>query len=103
MEQEGYSWNVSDLNLLSSAEATDGDSPRCSISGLPLMPVQLRLRRLRKRTVLGFLLSALLLCVTETLPQHLSHAGLHGQALSLLGDVLILALCIQFSMIVVIS
>lgn len=100
MEQEGHSWNVSELNLLNSAEAADGDSPRCSISGLPLTPLQLRLRRLRKRLVLWFLFCALLLCGSETLSRQAFYGGRLRLPFSLFGDLLIAVLWIQFSLIV---
>ncbi len=103
MAQEQRTWNLSDLDLLEPDEVTDDDSPRCSISGLPLLPVQLRLRRARKRMALWFLLCALLLCVSETLSQHLYHVGWHRLTLSLFCNLLILVLFIQLSMILIIS
>jgi hypothetical protein len=92
--------NVSERN---SVEPPTRASERCSISGLPLTAEQLRLRRLRKRLVLWFLLNVLLLCGTETLSRQTFSVGLLRLLLSLFGDLLIFVLCIQFSLIVLIS
>jgi hypothetical protein len=89
--------------LLKMDKSSNRDTPRCSNSGLPLTETQLHLRRLRKRLVLQSLLCVLLLCGSEALLWQAFSMGWIGRVLSLFGDLLIFILCVEISLIGLIS
>ncbi len=103
MAQKCGSSNVSELKLLDSVEPSTRSSAYCSSSGLPLTATQLHLRHLRKRLVWWFLLNALLLCADEMLLRRAFSVGWLKLLLSLFGDLFLFVLCIQFSLVVLIS
>ena len=72
-------------------------------SGLSLTEEQLSLRRLRKHLTLWFFVTAVFLCVCQVLPHEIASVRWVLDALSIFAIFAIGALCLEFSLIVLLS
>jgi hypothetical protein len=70
---------------------------------LPLTGQQIYLRNSRKRLALWSLLSVVILCVCELMTHKVAHVGWEGRILPVFVVLSIFALCIQLSLVVLIS
>jgi len=74
-----------------------------SDSGLSLTEEQLSLRRIRKHLTVWFFLTAAFLCVCQVLPHKIVFVRWLLDTFSILAILSILALCLEFSLIVLLS